>query len=167
MTTQTSERTNAAAAPAGRRTVASYATYQEAERAVDRLAENGFPVERVAIIGRELEYVEQVTGKTGYGDAAIRGAVVGGLTGLLIGWLFALFNWFDPIVSPGWLVIDGLWFGLVAGALSGVIAHAILRGRRAFDSVPAMRAGSYEVIADEEVADEAKRLLERGSDPVD
>lgn len=34
-----------------RRTIASYTTYQEAERAVDHLSDQGFPVERVAIIG--------------------------------------------------------------------------------------------------------------------
>ncbi|MFE2512292.1 general stress protein [Streptomyces naganishii] len=37
-----------------RRAVASFATYQEAERAVDHLADQGFPVQKVAIIGRDV-----------------------------------------------------------------------------------------------------------------
>ena len=43
-----------------RRTVASYDDYAEAERAVDYLSDHGFPVERVAIVGHGLRYVEQV-----------------------------------------------------------------------------------------------------------
>ncbi|MFJ5779242.1 general stress protein [Streptomyces sp. NPDC093094] len=57
-----------------RRTVASYATYQEAEHAVDHLADQGFPVQKVAIIGRDMRLVEQVNGRTGYGEAALHGA---------------------------------------------------------------------------------------------
>ena len=55
-----------ASARSARRTVASYSTYADAERAVDRLADHDFPVERVAIIGQDLQTVEQVTGKLDY-----------------------------------------------------------------------------------------------------
>ena len=47
-------------APA-RRVIASYENYQDAQRAVDRLADAGFPVERAAIVGRGLSYVEQAS----------------------------------------------------------------------------------------------------------
>ena len=50
-----------------RRVIASYATYQEAERAVDHLADQGFPVQKVAIIGQDVRLVEQVIGRMGYG----------------------------------------------------------------------------------------------------
>jgi hypothetical protein len=40
-----------------------YKSYRDAERAVNYLADNGFPVERVAIVGRELELLQQVTGR--------------------------------------------------------------------------------------------------------
>ena len=142
-----------------RRVVSSHQNYAEAERDVDYLADNGFPVERVSIVGRGLEYVEQVTGRMGYGEAALRGVVTGGLVGLLIGWLFAVFNWFDPVVARGWLIFDSLWFGMLTGALIWVLTHALLGGRRDFSSVPAMRAQRYEVLVDEAVADEAERML--------
>jgi hypothetical protein len=45
-----------------RRAIASYATDVEAERAVDRLSDQGFAVQRSAIVGRGLRSVEQVTG---------------------------------------------------------------------------------------------------------
>lgn len=159
MSTQTTGPADSTARMSGRRSVATYSTHRQAERAVDHLSDNNFPVERTAIVGRDLQFVEPVTGRMTYGDAAIRGAVVGGIVGLMIGWLFALFNWFDPVVATGWLILDGFWFGLVVGALAGVIAHALLRGRRDFTSIPTVRAEHYDVLVDEEVAEEAKRLL--------
>ena len=44
-----------AGAPA-RRAVASFNRYEDAERAVDVLADQGFRVEHVAIVGRDLEF---------------------------------------------------------------------------------------------------------------
>ncbi len=41
-----------------RRTVATYATYAEAQRAVDYLSDQQFPVERVAIVAEGLRFVE-------------------------------------------------------------------------------------------------------------
>jgi len=148
-----------------RRTVASYSSYAEAERAVDFLSDRKFPVERTAIVGRDLEYVEEVTGRMSYGGAALRGALTGACVGFLVGWLFGLFDWFDPIVSAFWLAVDGLWFGAVVGALVGLLTHATLRGRRDFASIGAMRANRYDVLVDEEVAGEATRLLSEISQP--
>jgi hypothetical protein len=147
-----------AAGPA-RRTIAAYPTYEEAERAVDHLADRGFPVERVSIVGRGLHFVEQVTGRMGYPEAALRGAVSGALVGALVGWVFGIFNWFEPLVAAAWLALDGLWFGAVVGALIGLVMHALTRGRRDFTSVAGMSADSYEVVADADVAEEAARLL--------
>jgi hypothetical protein len=143
----------------GRRTVATYSSYADAERAVDYLSDHDFPVERVAIIGQDIRFVEQVTGRVSLLDSALRGGVIGGITGLLIAWLFAVFSWFDPIVAWGWLILDALWFGFVVGALFGLLAHALTRGRRDFASIPQMQAQRYEVTVDEEVADRAEALI--------
>jgi hypothetical protein len=147
-----------------RRVVASFATYTEAERAVDLLADSKFPVERTAIVGHGLKLVEQVTGRMDYGKAALRGGLSGAFVGVLIGWLFGAFNWFDPVVASGWLVLDGLWFGAVVGALVGLLIHALSGGRRDFESFGSLRAERYDVVVDEEVADEAARLLAGGSE---
>jgi Heat induced stress protein YflT domain len=53
----------------------------DAERAVDYLSDQRFEVNRVAIVGRELEYVEQILGRMNYGTAALRGASSGALVG--------------------------------------------------------------------------------------
>jgi hypothetical protein len=149
---------------APRRVVASYSSYREAERAVDHLSDNRFPVERVSIVGRDLEYVEQVTGRMTYGSAALRGALSGAMVGLLVGWLFSIFNWFDPVIGWGWLILHGLWFGTLVGALFGLLSHALTGGRRDFASIGSMRANRYELIVDEEVADRAERLINKISD---
>ncbi|MDX6625731.1 MAG: hypothetical protein QOE56_720 [Solirubrobacterales bacterium] len=142
-----------------RRAIASYPNYSEAERAVDYLSDQKFPVERVAIVARDLRIVEQVTGRMGYGGAALRGAVSGAFVGFLVGWLFGIFDWFNPVVAAAWLAFDGLWFGAVVGALMGLLLQALTRGRRDFASVAGMTADHYDVIVDEEVAAEAARLL--------
>ncbi|MET7884649.1 general stress protein [Streptomyces avermitilis] len=142
-----------------RRPVASYTTYREAERAVDHLSDHGFPVERVAIIGQDLRLVEQVIGRMDYGRAVLHGAASGALPGVLIGWLFGLVNWLDPVVSALLLALYGLIFGAIVGALSGMLLHALQGGRRNFASLRSMQPSRYEVVVDEEVADEAVRLI--------
>jgi hypothetical protein len=146
-------------ARAARRTVASYTTYADAERAVDRLADHDFPVQRVAIIGQDLQTVEQVTGKLDYPGAAWRGAVSGAVPGVLLGWIFGLFDWADPVVSALLLALYGLLIGAVIGAVIGLIAYAMQGGRRDFSSVAFMRPRRYDLVVDDEVADQAARLL--------
>jgi hypothetical protein len=141
------------------RTIASFHTYRDAERAVDRLADHGFPVEHTMIVGRGLRYVERVTGRQTYGKAALTGALTGALVGVLIAWLFVVFDWFSPIVANGWLAVDALWLGAVVGAVFGLLAHALTGGRRDFTSVSSMEADEYDVQVDEPLADEAARLL--------
>ncbi|HEX2411769.1 MAG TPA: general stress protein, partial [Solirubrobacteraceae bacterium] len=68
---------------ARRRTIASYTDYQDAERAVDWLSDQGFAVERGAIIGTGLRSVEQVTGRMTIGRGALVGAGEGALIGAL------------------------------------------------------------------------------------
>ncbi|MEA2179480.1 MAG: hypothetical protein QOG77_2777, partial [Solirubrobacteraceae bacterium] len=68
-----------------RRSVAVYDHYADAQRAVDHLSDSGFPVERVAIVGEGLRYVEQVAGRMTAGTAALIGAAQGAALGALFG----------------------------------------------------------------------------------
>jgi uncharacterized protein YqgC (DUF456 family) len=150
---------NAARANAGRRVVATTDSYSEAERAVDYLSDRGFPVERVAIVGHDVKMVEQVVGRLNYGGAALRGAGSGAVVGALVGWIFGLFNWVQPLVASLTLAAYGLIFGAVVGAIFGLVFHALQGGRRDFAAVRVMLPSRYEVLVDEEVAAEAIRLL--------
>jgi hypothetical protein len=89
----------------------------------------------------------------------LNGAIIGGLVGGLIGWVFALFDWFNPAIARGWLIVDGLWFGALLGAAMGGFIYATTAGRHDFSSVGAMQAGTYEVVVDEPFADQAVELL--------
>lgn len=136
-------------------TVATYQDYPSAQRAVDHLADNKFPVEHTAIIGTNLTLVETVLGRMTTGRAALAGAATGAWFGLFIGLLFGLFtvgNWFAVILAG--LVIGAIW-----GAVFGAIAHAMTGGRRDFTSASSLRAGQYAVTVDAEYAEEARRQL--------
>src|SRR4051794_6440689 len=135
-----------------RRVIATFDNYADAERAVDYLSDRRFEVNRVAIIGRDMEYHEQVLGRLNYGGAALRGAFSGALVGALIGWIFGLFDWIEPLVSALVLACYGLIFGAIVGALIGLLMHALQGGRRDFHSVSALQPKYYDVVADVEVA---------------
>jgi hypothetical protein len=142
-----------------RQVIATFDNYADAERVVDYLSDRGFEVNRVAIVGRDLEYMEQVLGRLNYGGAALRGAGSGALVGALIGWIFGLFNWIDPVVSALVLAGYGLIFGAIVGALFGLLMHALQGGRRDFHSVSGLKPQYYDVVADVAVADRALHIL--------
>jgi hypothetical protein len=142
-----------------RQVIATFDNYADAERAVDYLSDQRFEVNRLAIVGRDLEYVEQILGRLNYGGAALRGAGSGALVGALIGWIFGLFSWIEPLISALMLAGYGLIFGAIFGALFGVLAHALQGGRRDFRSVSGQVPRYYDVVADVEVADRALQLL--------
>jgi len=137
--------------------------FADAERLVDYLSDQRFEVNRVAIVGRELEYLEQVLGRLNYGGAALRGAGSGALVGALIGWIFGLFNWIEPLISALVLAGYGLIFGAIVGALFGLLVHALQRGRRDFHSISGLRPKYYDVVAEVDVVDRALRLLAGGN----
>src|SRR3954468_20568177 len=120
--------------PTMRRTVTSATSYRAAEDAVDRLSDQGFPVEHVQIVGTGLRYVEQVSGRLTTGRAALTGSGQGATLGLLWGLLFSLFFTTDAASFVGVLAF-GVVVGVVFGGLAGAISHAMTSGRRDFDSI--------------------------------
>jgi hypothetical protein len=147
-------------APAeARRTVAAGPRYENAERAVDWLSDQGFPVERVSIVGTGLRSVEEVTGRVTTGRAAAMGAAQGAWLGLFFGLLFGLF--FTNAAAFFGVVLYGLVAGIVWGSVWGALLHYLQRGRRDFGSMSETRADRYEVQVDDGVAGDAERLLER------
>src|SRR4051794_41603426 len=77
--------------------VASFGSYDEAQAAVDRLSDDGFPVEHIDIVGSDLRLVERVTGRLTKGrdpTAGIAGgAVFGRLVGLAVGLVRTWAHW--------------------------------------------------------------------------
>ncbi|TNH26123.1 hypothetical protein FHG89_21755 [Micromonospora orduensis] len=138
-------------------TIGAYPDYPSAQRVVDYLADNRFPVEHSAIIGTNLTLVETVLGRMTTGRAALLGAGTGAWFGLFIGLLFGIFtigNWLAVILVG--LVIGAIW-----GAVFGAVAHAMTGGQRDFTSASSLRAGQYAVTVDAQLADQARQLLGR------
>jgi hypothetical protein len=156
MTTETL--TTNATSDGALRSVASFDTYAEVERAVDRLADQRFPMERVRV-GRGLTLVEDVAGRRTFDRAAGEGAISGALIVGFVGLVSGLLNWFDPSFSAVLLALYGVAFGAAVGALVGLLGHALLGGRRDFSSARSLKAGPYEVLAEAEVAEDARDRL--------
>ncbi|MEU5933274.1 general stress protein [Micromonospora sp. NPDC047187] len=138
-------------------TIGSYPDYPTAQRVVDYLADNRFPVEHSAIVGTNLTLVETVLGRMTTGRAGLLGAGTGAWFGLFIGLLFGIFtvgNWLAVILVG--LVIGAIW-----GAVFGAVAHAMTGGQRDFTSASSLRAGQYAVTVDAQLADQARQLLGR------
>jgi hypothetical protein len=137
-------------------TVATYGSYAEAERAVDFLSDEGFPVEKVAIVGTGLKSVEQVAGRITTGKAALMGAGQGAMLGLFFGLLFSLF-----FEGPDFLgvVLYGLVVGTIFGTVLAAVGQAAQGGRRDFASIRGMQAEAYEIQVEHEHSARAKQLL--------
>ena len=148
--------TPTATKPEGMQVVASFESYEDAQRVVDRLADVVFPVDRVKIVGHDLSFVENVIGRRTYGRAAGEGALGGALIAGFLGVLFGLLDWFDPIISALALGLYGVVFGAVIGAVIGLVAHAMTDGKRDFASIRSLSAARFDVLADAEIADRAR-----------
>src|SRR5580693_5221008 len=70
--------------------VGSYPTYAEAQRAVDYLSVQQFPVQQVTIVGVDLMQVERVTGRLTWTKVLGGGVLSGAWLGLFIGLVLTL-----------------------------------------------------------------------------
>jgi hypothetical protein len=140
-----------------RRAIASFSSYEAAEALVNRLADRGFPVARLTIVGRDPELVERVTGRLDAGRALLAGAAGGAMFGVLFGLLFGILFTHDGVSLLAILVYWTL-LAAVFGATFGVAGYALADPRRSHTSEQMIRASRYEVLAEEPVADEALRL---------
>ncbi len=135
--------------------IGSYATYGEAQQAVDFLAENEFAVGDVTIVGVDLMLVERVIGKLSWGRVLATGAVSGAWFGLFAGLLLGLF------VNQGFALqlLTGLVLGVLSGLAFAAIGYSMSRGRRDFSSASQLVAGRYDVLCQPRSAERARELL--------
>jgi hypothetical protein len=135
--------------------VGSYATYEEAQRAVDHLADSDFPVRDVTIVGVDLMLVERVIGRLTWGRVIASGAASGAWFGLFIGLLLSFFS-----QGPGLgAIVTSLVSGMVFFAVFAAVSYGATRGRRDFTSQSQMVAGRYDVLCQPRSAEKARELL--------
>jgi len=143
--------------PLGGVQVGSFEDYQQAQRAVDFLSDEKFPVQNVTIIGSDLRMIERVTGRLSWGRAIGAGAASGAWFGLFVGLLLGIFaadgsDWFGSVLS-------GLLIGLVFGAVFGAVGYSATRGQRDFTSTSKVVASRYDVMCAPQFAEQARAEL--------
>src|SRR3954465_15695479 len=118
--------------------VASFSSYEEAQAAVDRLSDDGFPVEYLDIVGSDLRLVERVTGRPTKRRTATAGAVSGAWFGLMVGLVVGVFTTGRARLG---LIVGGVVIGAVWGGLFSFAGHAATGGRRDFSPPKTPRPG--------------------------
>lgn len=136
-------------------TVGSYSSYLDAQKAVDYLADQQFPVQLVSIVGNDLKMVERVTGRLTYPRVALSGALSGMWFGLFVG---VMLSFFSP--TGGYFsIVTSVLMGAAFFMLFGIVTYAMQRGKRDFTSTSQVVATNYDVVVAFEAAHEARRLL--------
>ena len=143
----------------GWQVVGSFPSYQQAQLAVDRLAGARFPVRRLTVVARGLRLLEQRGERPGYGWAALHGLLLGAPTAAILGVLGAVTVLDEPLAAgltfAAWAALAGALAGLAIGVGVEALGNPP-RGRRSV-----LHADRYDLVADGEVADQARQLLER------
>jgi hypothetical protein len=135
--------------------IGSYAKYEDAQRAVDFLADSEFAVQDVTIVGVDLMMVERVVGRLSWGRVLGNGAASGAWFGLFVGLLLSFFT----NATPLWPILLGLGIGLLFGIGFAAVAYSSTRGRRDFSSTSQLVAGRYDVLCEPRSAEQARDML--------
>lgn len=137
--------------------IGRYESYLDAQRAVDFLSDERFPVQSVTIVGTDLKMVERVTGRLTYPRVAGAGLASGAWFGLFVGLLLSLF----APTGQGVPLLAAILLGAGFGMLFGLISYALTRGRRDFTSTSQIVASEYELLCAPERAQAAREILWR------
>jgi hypothetical protein len=135
--------------------LAVYDDYAAAQKAVDFLSDNHFPVQNCMIVGTELKQVERITGRLTNGRVALAGGLSGLWLGLFVGLIFSLFG-DGPLFA---IVGSAVLVGAVFGVIWALVGYAGTRGQRDFSSVSAVVATKYEVLVEHKHREAARKLL--------
>jgi hypothetical protein len=153
--TQTTNQENGAE---GEVVVGSYDTYREAANAAELLKNLRIPDQYRSIVPRDIVLVERGSAMN-YGKAALFGASLGALFGLLVGIVSGAFDWVTPAIAHVWAATIAVICGAVFGAATGVLAHWASQPTET-QRRERWEAGHYDVVTNEANADEARRALQ-------
>jgi hypothetical protein len=136
-------------------TVASFPTYEAAQKAVSSLIAADIPARDIAIVGQGLRSIERITGRLGYASAARSGAVNGVLLGLLFSAILVIGSPSVPIQA----FVGVLFVGIAIGMLLSIVAYSFVRRRRDYASVMQVVADHYEVTVTDNSVGRARQVL--------
>ncbi len=120
-----------------------YNTYLDAQKVVDYLADNDFPVANLTIVGNDLKSVERVTAKLSYPKVAAAGAAQGAMFGVFVGLVLTIFS---PGSNALAQILSSVGIGMAIWMLVGVVSYSFRRGKRDFASQSQVLATSYDVV---------------------
>ena len=138
------------------RSVGVFDTYVAAEKAVDYLADNGFPVGNLAIVGTDLRTVERVLARKTWRTVLMQGAAQGLSTALI---LFLVLWLFIPTANILALLLAAVVFSIVVSTAFAAFGYMFSRGERDFTSVQQTVATRYEVLCEHKVSEHAQEML--------
>ena len=133
-----------------------YDDYADAQRAVDFLSDEGFPVQNVLIVGTDLKQVERVTGRLTTPRVLMAGAASGAWLGLLVGLLLGIFARNDAYLAT---VVTGIVLGVAFGVVWALIGYLATRGQRDFSSISKVIPNRYEVLTEHNLLAQGQELL--------
>jgi hypothetical protein len=136
--------------------LAVYDDYAAAQKTVDFLSDNEFPVQHLMIVGTDLKRVERITGRLTWGRIAVGGIVSGLWLGLFVGLIFSFFVSGHDALG---MIVSTVLLGAVFGLIWALIGYALTRGQRDFSSVTQVVATKYEVLVEHKVAAQAREIL--------
>lgn len=135
--------------------LAVYDDYAAAQKTVDFLSDNKFPVEHLMIVGTDLKRVERITGRLTWGRVAAGGILSGLWLGLFVGLIFSFF-----VDEDIWqMILSTVLLGALFGLVWAMLGYALTRGQRDFSSVTQVVATRYEVLVEHKVAAQAREML--------
>ena len=132
-----------------------YDDYAAAQKAVDFLSDNEFPVQNCLIVGTELKQLERVTGRLTTGRVALGGLLSGAWLGLFVGLIFSLFGDSNALAT----IVSTALFGALFGVVWALVGYAATRGQRDFSSVSMIVATRYEVLVEHKHAAKGREVL--------
>ncbi len=134
-----------------------YDKYDQAQRAVDYLSDQEFPVQNCMIVGTDLKQVERVMGRLTTGRVAAGGLLSGIWLGLFVGLVLSLFGNDNALA----VIASTAVFGAAFGVVWALVGYAATRGQRDFTSVTQVVATRYELLCEHKHAEQARELLAR------
>lgn len=135
--------------------LAVYEEYADAQKTVDFLSDQQFPVQNCLIVGTDLKQLERVTGRLTTGRIALGGLLTGVWLGVFVGLVLSLFGDEDPLLT----ILSTAVFGALFGVIWSLVGYAATRGQRDFSSVSSIVATRYEVLVEHKHAARARELL--------
>jgi hypothetical protein len=161
-----------------KRAIGTFANRQQTEEALYELRNLGFPMNRVSVLAKNTEDIEQIAGaevkdsqehqtEEGAGIGATTGTVLGGIGGLLVGLEALIIPGAGPFFAAGTIAttLAGAGFGAAAGGLVGALTALGIPEDEAKNYSEKLSQGEYLIIvegSEEEIQLAASILTNHG-----